>query len=381
MAAVRAIAGFTLAEADIMRKAVGKKIRSLLDQQEGKFKEGCAKVGTSAPIANKFWELLGPFSNYAFNRSHAACYAMIAYQTAYLKANWPAEFMAAFMNAETGDVERIAFLVDEARQMGLLVLPPDINESQERFAVVNGTSLRFGLAAIKNVGTAVVHAIITEREASGPFAGIEDLVLRVAHKDVGRKTLESLIKCGAMDTLGERNMLLTNTDTLVAYAREKQKQADMGQSSLFGDEGAAELPPIRLASAEAASRSERLRWEKELIGLYVSEHPLNEYQARLALERVTPIKELTHVPGRPMKIAGLVTSSKKIITKTGRPMVFSLIEDLTSKIEVVVFPSVLEKNPNAWAENTVVVLQGKTDNRDGNLKLLCDSAKPIAIVA
>ena len=381
MAAVRAIAGFTLAEADIMRKAVGKKIKSLLDQQEGKFKEGCARVGTSAPIANKFWELLGPFSNYAFNRSHAACYATIAYQTAYLKANWPAEFMAAFMNSETGDVERVAFLVDEARQMGLSVLPPDLNESRERFAVVKESALRFGLAAIKGVGAAVVHAIIAERDAHGPFAEMDDLILRVQHKDLSRRTLEALVKCGAMDVQGERNQLLTNMDTLLSYAREKQKHADMGQTSLFGEAASAELPPVRLVSAEPASRSERLRWEKELIGLYVSEHPLSEYQARLALEKVVPIKDLTHQPGRPLKIAGLIVSNHKIITKTGKPMLFSMIEDLTSKIEVVVFPSVLEKHPNAWAENTVVVLEGKTDNRDGNLKLLCDSAKPIAIVA
>ena len=153
------------------------------------------------------------------------------------------------------------------------------------------------------------------------------------------------------------------------------------QLSFSGGAPSPDPPPVRLVSAEPASRSERLRWEKELIGLYVSEHPLSEYQARLALEKVVPIKDLTHQPGRPLKIAGLIVSNHKIITKTGKPMLFSMIEDLTSKIEVVVFPSVLEKHPNAWAENTVVVLEGKTDNRDGNLKLLCDSAKPIAIVA
>jgi DNA polymerase-3 subunit alpha len=197
-----------------------------------------------------------------------------------------------------------------------------------------------------------------------------------------RKAMETLARCGALDSLVERGTVLYNMDTLLAYAKEKSKQATMGQSSLFGDDLAAELPPVKLVAApEPIAKAEKLRWEKELIGLYVSEHPLNEYQARLALEKVVPIKDLKPIPGQSAKIAGLVTSSKKIITKTGKPMLFSLVEDLTSKIEVVVFPSVLEKTPNAWAENTVVVLTGKMDNRDGNLKLLCDVAKPIAIVA
>jgi DNA polymerase-3 subunit alpha len=288
MAAVRELAGFSLAEADIMRKAVGKKIKSLLDEQEGKFKDGCARVGTPTHVANKFWELLGPFSNYAFNRSHAACYALVAYQTAYLKANYPSEFMAAFMNSETGDVERVAELVGEARSLGLTVLPPDINESHERFSVVRSATeptLRFGLAAVKNLGMGVVHAIITERESGGPFTGVEDLVLRVQHKDMTRKAMETMARCGVLDSLAERGTVLYNLETLLAYAKEKTKQATMGQSSLFGDDLASELPPVKLSPApEPASKSEKLRWEKELIGLYVSEHPLNEYQARLMLE-------------------------------------------------------------------------------------------------
>ncbi|MEK7638050.1 MAG: DNA polymerase III subunit alpha [Patescibacteria group bacterium] len=389
MAAVRALAGFTLAEADVMRKAVGKKIKSLMEEQEGKFKEGCATAGTPPDVANKFWELVEPFNRYAFNRSHAACYAMVAYQTAYLKANFPNEFMASFMNSETGDIERVAFLVDEARQMDIQVLPPDINESAERFTVVTSNekretskpSLRFGLTAIKNIGATVVGAIIQERRANGPFVNIEDLIVRVQHKDMTRKSLEALAKCGALDGMGERNTLLANIETLLIHAKEKQKHSTMGQVSLFGEAMEAELPPVKLIPAEPSAKADRLRWEKELIGLYVSEHPLSDYQARLALERPTAIKDLKPIPGSQAKIAGLITSTKKILTKTGKPMLFSLIEDLTAKIEVVVFPSVLEKSPNAWAPNTVVVLSGKLDNRDGNLKLLCDTAKPIAIVA
>jgi DNA polymerase III subunit alpha len=223
--------------------------------------------------------------------------------------------------------------------------------------------------------------VIQERKAHGPFADIEDLVVRVQHKDMSRKALETFAKCGALDRMGERNTLLANVDSLLTHAKEKQRNALMGQASLFGEAMAVELPPVKLAPAEPASKADTLRWEKELIGLYVSDHPLNEYHARLALERPTSIKNLKPLPGQVVKIAGLVMSSKKIITKTGKQMLFSTVEDLTSKIEVVVFPSVLEQTPNAWVPNTVVVLSGKLDTRDGNLKLLCDTAKPIAIVA
>jgi DNA polymerase-3 subunit alpha len=361
-----------------------RKIKSLLDEQEGKFKDGCKATGTPADVANRFWELVEPFNRYAFNRSHAACYAMVAYQTAYLKANYPNEFMASFMNSETGDIERVAFLVDEAKEMGIQVLPPDISESAQRFTVVTAAekpSLRFGLTAVKNIGAAVVDAIIQERKANGAFTDIEDLIVRVKHKDMTRKSLETLAKCGALDSMGERNTLLANIETLLVHAKEKQKQTTMGQVSLFGEAMEVELPPVKLTPAEPAAKADRLRWEKELIGLYISEHPLSDYQTRIAYEKTTSIKNLKPVAGLQVKIAGLIVSTKKILTKKGQPMLFSTIEDLTSKMEVVVFPSVLEKTQNAWAPNTIVVLAGKLDNRDGNLKLLCDTAKPIAIIA
>lgn len=391
--AVQVLAGFSLAEADVLRKAVGKKIKELLDKQEGKFKEGAAAVGTPKNIADKFWDLVEPFNRYAFNRSHAACYGMIAYQTAYLKANWPTEFMTAFMNSETGDVERVAFLIKEARDMGIEVMPPDINQSFERFSVSHGTgteqpTIRFGLTAVKNVGAGVVHSIITERAENGLFADADELVTRLAQRaaasdspaaSVNKKSMEALIKCGACDELGERNQLLTNLEALLAYARDKQKNVTMGQSSLFGD--AMELPPMKLAPAESVDEWEKLRWEKELLGLYVSDHPLSRYQARLALEKVTQIKDIKPVEGALTKIAGLVTSTRRITTKTGKPMLFSQIEDLTSRIEVVVFPNVLEKSQNAWNENTLVILKGKVNNRDGETKILCDAAKALDMLS
>ena len=379
--AVRILAGFTRAEADVLRKAVGKKIKKLLDEQEGKFKAGAATVGTPKLIADEFWSLVEPFNRYAFNRSHAACYAMIAYQTAYLKANYPTEFMAAFMNSETGDVERIAFLIEECKQMGIEVLPPQVNESFEKFTVIQDRpQIRFGLTAVKNVGENVVSAIIQERQKNGPFKDVDEFVTRVQNKDLNKKSLESLVKCGALDEFGERNVLLANLEQLLYYSREKQKNSSIGQISLFG-ELASSLPPLRLVSAETAPKWEKLKWEKELLGLYVSDHPLSEHQPMLRLEKVTPIKDLKVDSSGSVKVGGIITRIQKIITKTGRPMVFSWVEDLTSKIEVVVFPNVLEKNPEIWKENSIVVARGKINDRDGVLKLLCDDVKPIASLA
>jgi DNA polymerase-3 subunit alpha len=386
----RTFAGFTYSEADILRKAVGKKIKSLLDKQKEKFCQGAIAQGHSSPLAEQVWNFIEPFARYGFNRAHAACYGMIAYQTAYLKAHWPTEFMTAFMNSETGDVERVAFLISEARDMGIDVLPPDINYSHEQFSVTGPThssepTIRFGLTAVKNVGTGVVQSIIAEREENGLYQDAENLVTRLAHRasaqqipgtGVNRKSLEALIKCGACDSLYERNALLANLDTLLSHAREKQKNASMGQVSLFGDE-ANTLPPMKFQPAEAVAEWDKLNWEKELLGLYVSDHPLNRYQARLALEKVTAIRDLKPVEGAPAKIAGLITSTRRITTKTGKPMLFSQVEDLTSRIEVVVFPSVLEKTPNAWQENTLVILKGKVNNRDGETKILCDAAKAL----
>jgi DNA polymerase-3 subunit alpha len=381
--AVRTLSGFSRAEADVLRKAVGKKIKKLLDEQEGKFKEGAIKIGTPKRTADEFWSLVEPFSRYAFNRSHAACYATVAYQTAYLKANYPYEFMAAFMNSETGDVERIAFLIEECKQMGIEVLPPDINQSFEKFAVVNprlAPAIRFGLTAVKNVGENVVKAIIKEREANGLFKNIENFVSRIANKDLNKKSMESLIKCGAVDALGERNILLANTDSLLIYSREKQKHRSTGQVSLFGESNDVSMPPLRLLTAEPVQKWEKLMWEKELLGLFVSDHPLSEYQTQLALERVTPIKDLKSQAGT-VKVGGVITKVQKIITKTGKPMLFSWVEDVSSKIEVVVFPNVLEQSQDTWKENSIIVAQGKVNDRDGSLKLLCDNVKCLASLA
>ncbi|MEK7582886.1 MAG: DNA polymerase III subunit alpha [Patescibacteria group bacterium] len=385
MQAVQVLAGFTLAEADVMRKAVGKKIRKLLEEQEGKFKEGAARVGTPKQVADKFWELLGPFNRYAFNRSHAACYAMLAYQTAYLKGNYPLEFMAAIMNSDSDDIERVAFLIDECRTMDIEVLPPDINESMAKFSVVRGENkIRFGLAAIKNVGVNVIDVMIADRTSSGPFASLEDFIARVHSKDLNKKSLESLIKCGALDVFGERTMLLASVDELLSYSRESQYRRSSGQVSLFALAASnAALPPIRLREIQPARRAEKLMWEKELLGLFISDHPLRDYQKQMGYgQGVLTIKELVgHKKSVAVKVGGLVTRVQKIVTKTGKPMLFSWIEDMDSKIEIVVFPTVLDQHPDVFKENNIVVVSGKLSDRDGIPKLLCDDVKSIAMLA
>ncbi|HXK40719.1 MAG TPA: DNA polymerase III subunit alpha [Candidatus Paceibacterota bacterium] len=322
-------------------------------------------------------------NDFIVHNSHAACYGRVAYQTAYMKANFPAEYMCAVLTAEAGDTEKIAEVITECQRMKIAVLSPDINSSFKDFTVIKGQSdqVRFGLLTIKNLGEGVADAIIAERNKSGEFKDIDDFVTRVQNKDLNKKSFESLIKCGALDAFGERNQLLTNLESLLSYSHEKQKNASRGQTSLFGDSTDVSLPPLRLMAAEPAKVWDKLMWEKELLGLFVSAHPLNEFQPALRLEGVLPIKNISSTTAGTVRIGGVITKIQKIMTKTGRPMLFSLLEDLTSKIEVVVFPNVLERNPDIWKENSIVVATGKINDRDGSLKLLCDDVKTIAAAA
>ncbi len=387
------LAGYNWESVDKFRKAVGKKIPVEMAKQHEIFVQGCqTHSGMAKGQAEQIWDLFEPFQGYGFNKAHAACYGRVAYQTAYMKANFPAEYMCAVLTAEAGDTEKISEVIAECQRMSIPVLPPNINSSFKDFTVIKDQQLtthdqlpkdqiRFGLLTIKNLGEGVADAIIAEREANGPYKDIEDFVTRIHNKDLNKKSVESLIRCGAVDEFGDRNVLLVNMENLLSYAREKQKQSSMGQVSLFGNTDKADLPPLRLSPAEPAKSWEKLIWEKELLGLFVSDHPLSSYQTQLKLENVVPIKSITVNTSGSVKIGGMITRTQKIVTKTGRPMIFSWLEDLTSKIEVIVFPNVLEKNPEAWKENTVVVARGKINDRDGSLKFLCDEVKPLALPA
>lgn len=376
MEIAKELAGFTLAQADVLRKAVGKKIKKLLDEQREKLIEGMIKNEIDHRTAEQIWKWIEPFAHYGFNRSHAACYAMISYQTAYLKAHWPAEFAAALLNSESGDIERIAVLIEETKKMDIRVLPPNVNESFKKFTVIRDDVgkpfIRFGLEAIKNVGEAVVEAIIEERKRNGRFQSLEDILRRVTHKDLNKKSLESLIKCGALDELGDRTIMLENVEEILRYGRDLQKSGASNQASLFGGEFS--VKPLTLKEGRKSSKKEKLAWEKELLGLYVSEHPLESIKD--SFEKLTPIKSVFALAeGKMVKLGGIIASIHKIVTKTGKPMIFSKIEDLTDRIEVVVFPDMLEKNPALWQEDNIIFVEGRLNRRDGVPKLICNNAQ------
>jgi DNA polymerase-3 subunit alpha len=370
------LAGFTLSEADILRKAVGKKIKELLMEQKEKLVKGMEKNGIEPRIAKEIWEWILPFASYGFNRSHSCAYSMIAYQTAYLKTHFPIEFMSALLTSEKADVERIGFLISECKKMGIEILPPDVNESWRNFTVIPGKNqIRFGLFAIKNVGENIVETIIQERKKQGPFKSIDDFILRIHSKDLNKKSLESLIKAGVFDRLSERNLLLFNLERLLDYSRENQKIAVTGQKGLF--ERIESKNEIRLQPIEPAGKKERLAWEKELLGLFVSSNPLEDVRSILE-KKATKISELTPAMlNRRVRLGGIISKVKKIITKTGRPMLFMNLDDLSDRIEVVVFPSVMEENNTAFQENKIVLISGRLDRRNDSNKLICESIEEI----
>jgi len=375
MLIARDLAGFTPLEADVLRKAVGKKIKKLLDEQKEKMIEGMTKNEIDKQIANRIWQTIEPFAQYGFNAAHATCYALIGYQTAFLKAHYGTEFMAALMTSEQNDIERIAFLVEECQQMNIKVLPPNINQSDQNFTKAGDRIIHFGLKAVKNVGHNVVQSIVEERKQNGPFKSIADFIERVESKDLNKKSLESLIKCGALDNFGERNQLLASLEQMLNLARETQKAKQNGQVSLFTDQTKITLPSLKMTTAMAASKKECLSWEKELLGLYISEHPLKDYQQRLA-KLALPCQKLSNNQiGHRVRIGGIINKIQKINTRAGQLMLFVEIEDLSGRIETLVFPNVLEQTATAWQEEKIVLVSGRLSDRDGNLKILCDSVK------
>ncbi|MBI4092637.1 MAG: DNA polymerase III subunit alpha [Candidatus Kerfeldbacteria bacterium] len=387
MQMARDLAGFTMAEADVLRKAVGKKIARLLSEQRAKFVAGCVKNNIAKSTAEKIFEFIEPFARYGFNRAHAVCYALIAYQTAYCKANYPAEFMAALLTADQANTDRIALEVDECRRMGLMVLPPDINESFSSFSVVPSpktaqpTRIRFGLSAVKNVGDQLVAAIISERKTNGSFANLEDFLRRVQSKDLNRKSLESLIRAGALDTFGERKQMLENISNLLDINRGAEREALRKQMNLFGALPMANAPAIRLRTVEPATEHERLTWEKQLLGFYVSGHPLDQYRAGLAGRSVIACANLTELPpGRRVQVAGVITAVQRKVTRTNEMMLFVRLEDHSGGVEVLVFPSVLKANPVPWQEERLVLINGKISDKDGTPKVLVDSVSDLRVV-
>lgn len=403
----REFAGFTYAEADILRKAVGKKIKKLLDEQREKFIAGAVdNKGIDEKTAERVWGFIEPFARYGFPRAHAAAYAMISYQTAYLKAHYPVDFMAALLTSDEGNTDRQAVEVTEALAMDIKVLPPDVNESDYDYTVLMQKSgktkkgkggnqktapdsIRMGLGAIKNVGHGVVEAILIERQEGGRFVDLFDLFRRISSKDFNRKAVESLAQAGALDGLEERNLILHNLDRLLEFNRALHRTIDAGQQGLFG-ESSEQLRPaqIELESVAVASKDDRLNWEKELLGLYLSEHPLGDLREQM--EGVcSPLSELAslHSSGATtVWVGGVVTRIKRIVTKKQQSMLFAELEDMVGKAEIVVFPSIYDESGELWEEGAKLLIKGKLNDKDGEVKILADevrklSAPALAVVA
>ncbi|HBK34643.1 MAG: polymerase III, alpha subunit protein [Candidatus Uhrbacteria bacterium GW2011_GWE2_40_58] len=367
------LAGYSWLEADKLRKAMGKKIAEEMVKQKAKLLEGFVEHGLSQKKAQELWKLIEPFAQYGFNKAHACSYGMIAYQTAYMKANYPAEYMTALMTAESGDLEKIAQAFKECERMGIEVLPPDINESLKNFTFVDDQTIRFGLLVIKNLGEEVVESIIQERKENGIFKDLADFSGRISHRAFNKKSLEALIKAGALDRFGERKKLLENMDRILMNNKSVQKEKVSNQQTLFALAPDMMMQQISLREALPATTKEILLWEKELLGLYVSAHPYQKVAERVS-DLLTPLTHLESCKdGLFVKCGGLVTSVKKILTKKGDPMAFVGIDDIKGVGEIVVFPKVFDSHKEKLEEDVLVLVSAKVSKRPGEeTKLLAN---------
>jgi DNA polymerase-3 subunit alpha len=388
MEIAKQIAGFSPAEADDLRKAIGKKIHKLMASLKEKFLEGCAANGVTPAVAGQLWKDIESAQDYSFNKSHAACYALIAYRTAYLKANWPSEYMAALISSVMNTKDKVPFYVAACDEMGIEVLPPDVNVSAEDFRVVEG-KIRFGLNAVKNVGESAVRSILAGREEGGPFSSIWDFCERVDPQLVNKRALESLVKSGALDSTQatRRGMLEVLEDALSAGGRLHADRL-AGQGSIFdslevGGEtesgGGAHHRPI---PSEEFEKRELLALEKESLGLYVSEHPLDAVRDQLRRKTDCRMAEVERRrDGEVVTVAGIVAAIKQLTTKKGDPMVFLRLDDLSGSMEAVVFNSVYTAARELLEPDRVLVVKGRIDHKEGETKLIALELAPFEATA
>ena len=413
------LAGYNWEEADKFRYAVGKKIPKEMAAQREKFTQGIIANGQTPEFAEKLWKLFEPFQAYGFNKAHAASYGKVAYQTAYMKAHYPVEYMAAILTAESGDVEKISEIIQECKNMNISVLPPNINESYGGFTVVgyqNGNKLptpettasqgkinkfefpslapaesklssgdslgkiRFGFYTIKNLGTDISDAIIAERKTNGKFKSIIDFLDRIKHKNLNKKSMEALIKSGSMDDWGDRGVFLSNLEAMLEYHHENSKQNE-NQTSLFGDLKSvtgAEPPSFKLKEGEKATQAEKLLWEKELLGLYISGHPLDRLRDKLKNRKLN-IKKIKEEMSNNMQItiAGIIETSRQVVTKNNERMAFLKIGDLTDSIEAVAFPSIFKESIDILVPEKCIALSGKVSSRGGEKSIIIEAVKEI----
>jgi len=390
MAIARELAGYSWLEADMLRKAMGKKIPEVMAAEKDKLLSGFVSYGKLSPtLGEKLWKLIEPFAAYGFNKAHAASYGRVAYQTAYMKANYPVEYMSAVLTADSGDTDKISEIINECSRMGIEVLPPDINESFGDFSVVPGTqTIRFGLTTIKNFGAGISSTIVEERKNNGPFKDMEDFLKRIHDRNLNKKSLESLIMAGAFDRFGERGLLLANAETMLGFHREQQSQKESAQDSLFGgmSSGGSELS---LAPATAAPIAQKLIWEKDLLGVYVSGHPLDDVATEVAkrprigsiLKAVEGKDELTvlRLKGELITV-GMISAVRELITKKGDKMAFVTLADQTDQIEMVAFPNLYAEQKDLFVVGTCVAIKGKLTIRNDEPSIAIDRVKALTPV-
>jgi DNA polymerase-3 subunit alpha len=379
------LAGFGMGEADILRRAMGKKNPELMAEQRKKFVDGAVVHGVPEKKAERIFGFMEQFAGYGFNKSHSAAYALIAYQTAYLKASYPVEFMAALLTSEMADTDKIVKYIEECRAMGIQVLPPDVNESSNDFAVV-GDKIRFGLVAVKNVGEAAIQSILASRREQGPFRDLFDFCERVDLRLVNKRVIESLIKCGAFDSLGARRaQLMAVVDKAMEAASAAQRDRAHGQVSLLDVLASAGAPPRQRASLPDLpewDRTQLLAGEKETLGFYVTGHPLAEHRGLLASHKTVTTEELASLPDKStVKLGAIVTSVKEISTKNGDRMAFVVLEDLAGTVEAVVFPDLYRSSLLHLAKDCAVLVKGQVDIGEETVKLLLSEVQPLSLPA
>ena len=373
-------AGYSLGQADIFRKAMGKKIPEVMKKERRGFIAGAKQKGFSAEVASEVFALIEPFAGYAFNKAHSVSYALIAYHTAYLKANYPAEYITAFLITNAGQSEKVASAIAECRRLGITVLPPDINRSQASFSIEkdgkgNASAIRFGLTAIKNVGLGAIEPIIAERNKGGDFKSIEDLCHRCDLGGVNKRVLESLIKVGALDCLGSRGTLLHNANRILSLAQREQRLRETGQSAMFDLWGEAMPVPMPSLDLEAVDTSikEKLAWERELLGVYLSEHPFSSLATKMASENTILCGQIdAELVGQTVVVAGMVASVHHLFTRDRHPFASAVLEDLDGRIEVMVWPKVYTNTRDLWQEGNILLVEGEVRLRDDRVQLNCD---------
>ena len=377
----RTLAGYSMGQADIFRKAMGKKIAEVMREQEQTFVAGAVANGIDERLAREVFALIEPFAGYAFNKAHSVSYALVAYRGAYVKANYPVEYASAYMNTYWDNADKVSLAVDECRKMGIRMLPPDVNESESGFTIEDGEAgqaIRFGLASVKNVGLGPVDAIVTARRTSGRFTSIGDFCRKVGGGGVNKKVLESLIRVGALDGFGTRSGLLASIDRIVAVAQAEQRTRDSGQTTFFDymPEAPQTLELDLVSGLPDVPAREKIAWERELTGVYFSPHPVEAFREELDDIVTAPCGMLGHdLIEHEVVVAGVVAAVRQSATKEGRPFIIAEVEDTSGSIEVTVWPRLHETTRGLWVEGAMVIAKGQLRGREGQLQISCQQAQ------